>query len=185
MWERLNKELDVTAEMATARDNRARETLRSRGWSGEDLVDHSGEDGGGQNLVSWVEVTSRVFRVRGQKSVFIIRAWDIHPGAEAVREMENQPLVQTVARGSSQQARTTAKERSDQAKETEALKKENGDLRFRLQYEKDQMQKWFAIWDVERKERMSVVESVHEELDAEKEKGENLQRVGATPVLRE
>lgn len=127
--------------------------------------------------MSWVEVTSRVFRVRGQKSVFIIPAWDIHPGAEAVREVENQPLVQTVARGSSQQARTTAKERSDQAKETEALKKENEDLRFRLQYEKDQMQKWFAIWDVERKERMSAVELVHEELDAENEKWENLQRV--------
>ena len=41
IWERFNKELNVTAEMATARDNRAREVLRSRGWSGEDLVDHS------------------------------------------------------------------------------------------------------------------------------------------------
>lgn len=176
-WERLNEELDVTAEMIAAKDKRAGEKLRSRGWSGEDLIDGSGGYFAGENLVSWVEVTSRVFRVKGQESVFVIPAWDVHPGAEAVRKIESQPLVQTVARGGSQQASITAKERGDQRKETEALRKENDDLKYRLQYEKDQMQKWFDTWDVERKERMSAVESVHEELDAEKERWENMQRV--------
>lgn len=71
----------------------------------------------------------------------------------------------------------TAKERSDQRKENEALKNKNDDLKFRLQYERDQMQKWFEIWNVERKERMLAVELVHEELNAEKEKWENMQRV--------
>lgn len=185
MWERLNEELDVTAEIATARDDRAGEKLRSRGCSGEDLIDGFGEDIAGENLVSWVEVTSRVFRVRGQKSVFVIPAWDIHPGAEAVREIENRPLVQTVARGNGQQARMTAKKRRDQRKEIEALKKENEDLRFRLRYEQHQMQKWFEIWDVERKERMSAVELVHEELDAEKEKWKNMQRILETSGLEQ
>lgn len=146
MWERLNEELDVTAEMAAARDSRDGEKLRFRGWSGEDLIDGSGEGVAGKNPVSWVEIISRVFRLRSQKSVFIIPAWDINPGAEAVRKVENQPLVRTVARGNHQQARMTAKERSDQRKETEALK-ENEDLRFRLQHEQDQMQKCFAIWE--------------------------------------
>ncbi len=176
-WERLNEELDVTAEMAAARDERAGERLRCRGWGGEDLIDGSGGEIAGENLVSWVEVVSRVFRVKGQESVFVIPAWDLHPGAEAVRKIENQPLVQTVARGSNQDERMTAKERSDQRKETEALKKENADLRFRLQYEQDQMQRWFGMWDVERKERKAAVELVHEELGAEKEKWENMQRV--------
>lgn len=163
--------------MAAARDNRAGAKLRSRGWRAEDLIDGSGEDVAGENIVSWFVVTSRVFRVRGQQSVFVIPAWDIHPGAEAVRKNENEPLVQTVARGTSQRARTTAKERSDQRKKIEALKKENEDLRFRLQYEQDQMQKWFGIGDAEEKERMSAVKLMHEELDAEKEKWENMQRV--------
>ena len=176
-WERLNEELDVTAEMAAARDQRAGEKLRSRGWSAEDLIDGLGGETAGQNLVSWVEVTSRVFRVKGQESVFVIPAWDVHPGAEAVRKIENQPLVQTVARGDSQRGRMTAKERSDQRKEMEALKKENHDLKFRLQYEQDQMQKWFGIWEGEKKERMTAVELVHEELDAEKEKWEHMQRI--------
>ena len=184
-WERLNEELDVTAEMATARDKRAAEKLRSRGWSGEDLVDGLGGETAGENLVSWVEVTSRVFRVKGQESVFVIPAWDVHPGAEAVRKIESQPLVQTVARGNSQPGRMTAKERSDRRKEIEALKKENDDLKFRLQYEQDQMQKWFEIWDVEKKERMTAVERVHEELDAEKKKWENMQRVLAASGLEQ
>lgn len=39
------------------------------------------------------------------------------------------------------------------------------------------MQKWFQIWDVERRERIYAVQLVNEELDAEKEKWENMQRV--------
>lgn len=176
-WARLNEELDVTAEITAARDHRAGEKLRCRGRSEEDLIGGFEGDLGGKNLVSWVEVTSRVFRVKGQDRVFVIPAWDVHPGAEAVRKIENQPLVQTVARGTNQRARVTAKERNDQRKETDALKKEDDDIKFWLQYEQDEMQNWFQIWDVERRERISAVQLVNEELDAEKEKWENMQRV--------
>lgn len=124
----MNKELNVTAEITAARNHRAGEKLRCKGRSEEDLIGGFEGDLGGKNLVSWVEVTSRVFRVKGQDRVFVIPAWDVHPGAEAVRKIENQPLVQTVARGTNQRARMTAKERNDQRKETDALKKENDDL---------------------------------------------------------
>ncbi len=174
LWVRLNEDLDITAGMTAAKNRRAEEQLRPRGRSGQGLNRDTRCKSDGLNVVSWVEVTSRVFRVKGQESVYIIPAWDIHPGAEAVRRIENQPLVQTVARGSSRHARATAKERRDQRRETEALKKEIEDLKFRLQYEKDEMQEWFAIWEVERKERIAAAELVHEELQAEKEKWKNV-----------
>ena len=170
LWAQLNEELDITAQMAAAQEWRAGEQLRPRRWSGECLDGRVEDRGEGRDAVSWVEVTSRIFRVQGQESVFVIPAWDLHPGAEAVRKIENQPLVQTVTRGTNQLTRLTAKERKDRRKEIETLKKENDDLRSRLQYEKDQMQQWFGIWEAERKERM-------EELDAEKEKWESMQRV--------
>ena len=84
-------------------------------------------------MLSWVELTSRVFRVKGHESVVVIPAWDVHLEAEAVRKIGNQPLVQTVARGSSQRARMIVKERSDE-KDTKALKKAADDLGFRSQY---------------------------------------------------
>ncbi len=174
LWVRLNEDLDITAGMTAAKNRRAEEQLRPRGRSGQGLNRDTRCKSDGLNVVSWVEVTSRVFRVKGQESVFIIPAWDIHPGAEAVRRIENQPLVQTVARGSSRHPRATAKQRRDQRRETEALKKEIEDLKFRLQYEKDEMQEWFAIWEVERKERIAAAELVHEELQAEKEKWKNV-----------
>ena len=94
-----------------------------------------------RDVVSWVELTSRTFRVKGQKSVFVILAREIHPGAEAVRKIESQPFVQTVVRGkSSQQARVTVKEGSDGRNDTEALEEIDG-LKFRLQNGKDRMQK--------------------------------------------
>lgn len=88
-------------------------------------------------MLSLVEVTSRVFRVKGHESVVVIPAWVVQVDAEAVRKIENQPLVQTVARGSSQRARMIVKERSDERKDTEALKKANDDLGFRSQYKQD------------------------------------------------
>ena len=176
LWVRLNEDLNVAAEMTGARNRRADERLRPRRCS-NDKLNEVGSKGDWLGAVSWVEVTSRVFRVEGQESVFVIPAWGIHPGAEAVRKIENQPLVQTVARGSSQHAKRTAKEKSGQRMEIEALKKENDDLKFRLQCEEDELQDWFAIWDVERKERMSAVKLVHEELDAEKKKCVKMQRI--------
>ena len=84
-----------------------------------DDVEYKGDE---RDVVSRVEVTSRVFRVRGQESVFIIPAWEIHPGAEAVQRIESQPFVQTVVRGkSSQQARVTVNERIDGRNGMEAL----------------------------------------------------------------
>ena len=122
------------------------------GWTGScgaedgvarDLVkDDVEKKGDERDVASWVEGTSRVFRVRGQESVFVIPAWDMHPGAEAVRRSESLPFVQTVVRGkSSQQARLTVKERSDGRNDTEALKEEIDGMKCRLQYGQDPMQK--------------------------------------------
>ena len=162
--------------MTDARNKRADERLRPRRWRGNDLNKVRGE-GNRLGAVSWVEVTSRVFRVKGQESVFVIPAWDIHPGARAVGNLEDQPLVQTIARESIQNERMTAKEKRSQRIEIETLMKQIGDLKLRLQCEKNEMQNWFAIWDVERKEKMSAVKLAHEELDAEKEKWVKMQQV--------
>ena len=106
-----------------------------------DDVENKGDE---RDVASWVEVTSRVFRVRGQESVFVIPAWDMHPGAEAVRKSESQPFVQTVVRGkSSQQAILTVKERSDGRNDTEALKEEIDGLKYRLQLDKVQYRKFY------------------------------------------
>lgn len=48
------------------------------------------------NVVSWVETTARLYRVRGHETVFVIPAWDMHPGAKAVREVERGPLFMSV-----------------------------------------------------------------------------------------
>ena len=177
LWERLHKDLDIAAEMNAAKDRRAHERLRPRGRCCEDLIGKPRCMDDELNTVSWVEVTSRVFRVRGQETVFIIPAWNIHPGAGAVKAIENEPLVQTVARGTNQQAQVTAKERSDQRREIEALKKEIDDLKFRLQYEKNQMRGWFADWGVERKKRLSAEKLAYVKLEAEKEKWKNMRQI--------
>ena len=54
-------------------------------------------ESGGLDTVSWVEVASRVFRVK----IFVVPARNI-PGAEAVREIESKPLAQPVGKGDSQ-----------------------------------------------------------------------------------
>ena len=108
----------------------------AKDWNNDD-VECVGDE---QDIVSWVEVRVVSFRVKGQQSVFVLPAWDIHLKAKAVREIRNQPFVQTVVRGkSSQQARETVKERSDARNDTDTLKGENNSRQLRLQYGKDRM----------------------------------------------
>lgn len=58
------------------------------------------------DVVSWVETTARLYRVRGQETVFVIPAWDMHSGAEAVRAVERGPLVTTLPKARSSGAGT-------------------------------------------------------------------------------
>lgn len=88
LWATLNADLNISADIIAAKERRADEQLRPRGWSGEDSNDRRGRRGHEQDVMSWVEVTSRVFRVKGQGSVFVIPAWNVHPGAEAVRRIK-------------------------------------------------------------------------------------------------
>ena len=118
---RLKVELDKTAGVSAAKDRRANGQLRPRGWSSEDLDNKDERKGDGWDVVSWIEVTSRVFQIKAQENVFVIPAWDMHPGAKAVRKLESQPLVQTVVRKTnSLQARVMVRERRDRREETQA-----------------------------------------------------------------
>lgn len=51
--------------------------------------DGNGDDGSGGAGVTWIECTSRLYRLNSHpETVFVIPAWDVLPGAEAVRRVE-------------------------------------------------------------------------------------------------
>jgi hypothetical protein len=55
----------------------------------DDINDYNNDP----NIVSWIETTARLYRVRGHETVFVIPAWDLNPEADAVREIERGPLI--------------------------------------------------------------------------------------------
>ncbi len=61
----------------------------------QSFVDNT-NDYNDQNIVSWIETTARLYRVRGHETVFVIPAWDLNPEADAVREIERGPLLMGV-----------------------------------------------------------------------------------------
>lgn len=51
------------------------------------------------NITSWIECTSRIYRVRGRETLYVVQAWDLRPGGEKVRAVEQGPLVLSVPVG--------------------------------------------------------------------------------------
>ncbi|KAI9869565.1 MAG: hypothetical protein M1830_005384 [Pleopsidium flavum] len=65
--------------------------------------------------VASIDVTSRLYRIPGSRTIFVLPAYGIHPGTEGTREMESRPLIQTVVRPEVG-VRTTAQGRRDAAR---------------------------------------------------------------------
>jgi len=135
----------------------ARKTGNGGRKGGGDQMGVHGRTGMGReglkDVVAWVEVTSRVFRVMGQDRVFLIPAWDIKPGADAVRKIDETPQIRTVyKRVPAEEGGGTAKQRSIRRKfeRVEGFEKEIEKLRGKLAYEQDSRQKWVQEMDKER-----------------------------------
>lgn len=103
LWLRITEALSISAEEAIDREiNTGVGMVRgsglfettSAGTESDSETDQEQARYG--NVVSWVETTARLYRVRGHETVFVIPAWDMHPGAKAVREVERGPLVMSV-----------------------------------------------------------------------------------------
>lgn len=100
LWLRITEALSISAEEAINRgiDNDVG-TVRGSGpfettSAGADFdLEADQEQARYGDIVSWVETTARLYRVRGHETVFVIPAWNMHEGAEAVREVERGPLV--------------------------------------------------------------------------------------------
>jgi len=143
----------------------ARKTGNGGRKGGGDQMGVHGRTGMGReglkDVVAWVEVTSRVFRVTGQDRVFLIPAWDIKPGADAVRKIEETPQIRTVyMRVPAEEGGGTAKQRSIRRKfeMVEGFEKEIEKLREKLAYEQDSRQKWVQEMDKERKKKNEEIE---------------------------
>lgn len=101
LWLGITEALSISAEEAIDREiaTGARMvrgsgpfTTTAGAGAGSNLAT-GGEQASYGNIVSWVETTARLYRVRGHETVFVIPAWDMHPGSEAVRAVEQGPLV--------------------------------------------------------------------------------------------
>ena len=106
----LHTELDTSEDIAVKREQRARargltaHSLRqgSRQWqrasdgSMQTQVGGDDEPRVPDNIVAWIECSSRIYRVQGSEIFFVVPAWDIRPGVDKVREIEETPLVVTV-----------------------------------------------------------------------------------------
>jgi hypothetical protein len=69
-----------------------------RDGGGEGVEDGDGGDGNGNGLargVVWVDVKTRYMRLagRGKGTVFVLPAWEHHPGVGFTRELEGKPTV--------------------------------------------------------------------------------------------
>ena len=87
LYDVLKEKLDDKEKELTAEQSISRLTLGA---------DYRGAP---RNVVVWVEVSSRIFRVQGHQTLFMIPGHGIHPNATATTEMEQKPLVQTLPRG--------------------------------------------------------------------------------------
>ena len=98
LWNQLHDELDISETIATTREENARkrgfgaDSFRQRGpnEAPDDGVTISGD------ITAWIECTSRIYRVQGKQTLFVVPAWEIRPGVEKVRQVEETPLVVSV-----------------------------------------------------------------------------------------
>ncbi|KAH0534040.1 hypothetical protein FGG08_007356 [Glutinoglossum americanum] len=76
--------------------------------------------------IAWINVESRLYRVAGTQTIFIVPAYNIHPNLEFSKELERKPLVQVLSRWPDRQqaqelmeARATIVELSQKIKDLE------------------------------------------------------------------
>ena len=104
LFGRLQSELDAPEAIAVTREQRARRRgfaaeglrYRSKHRPSDDSTIDIQENWIPDNVVAWIECTSRIYRCQGDERLFVIPAWDIRPGAEAVRKIEREPLLISV-----------------------------------------------------------------------------------------
>lgn len=100
LWARLHEELSVQEGQDWDERNEAREErehgrgVQRRGW--EDFGASEAADYDETKVVTWIETTSRLYRIRGHETIFVIPGFGLHPGAPAVHRVERTPLVQSV-----------------------------------------------------------------------------------------
>ena len=92
LWERLNEELAAREQGNEARERDRARTLRGGKVRGEPSEGHVLQP------VTYMDVQSRIYRVKGCQSLFVIPAFDIHPDTEGTRRVEAKGMVQTVVR---------------------------------------------------------------------------------------
>lgn len=100
LWERLHEELSVQeGENAEESEHEREEREQGRGVQGRGWSDFGASDADGlgeTNVVTWIETPSRLYRIRGHDTIFVIPGFGLHPGAPAVHRVERTPLVQTM-----------------------------------------------------------------------------------------
>ena len=94
LWDEIIATLDGRRRAMDAQEasRTAKAFLRGNGPFGTD----GPEDGDDENIVSWIETKSRLYRIRGHETVFVIPAFGLNPEADAVREIERGSLVKTI-----------------------------------------------------------------------------------------
>lgn len=154
LWARLHDELsaregDDREERAHERDERAQgRGVQGAGWG--DFSTTPGDDARETNVVAWIETPSRLYRIRGHDTIFVIPGFGLHPGAPAVHRVERTPLVQTVPErrahvgGGTAWERDVAARASAQAARIAALDAHVARLRRELEAEKIDRQRLAA-----------------------------------------
>lgn len=100
LWARLHEELSVQEgenEQEQEHEREEREQgrgVQERGWG--DFGAAEADGAGETKVVTWIETMSRLYRIRGHETIFVIPGFGLHPGAPAVHRVERTPLVQTM-----------------------------------------------------------------------------------------
>ena len=94
LWERLNEELAAREQGLEARERERARTLRG----GKVRGGQQPSEGSVLQPVTHMDVQSRIYRVKGCQSLFIIPAFDLHPDTGGTRRVEAKGVVQTVVR---------------------------------------------------------------------------------------
>lgn len=153
LWLRITEALSISAEEAIDREIdtgagmvRGSGPFQTSTGTDPDPATNQEEQVRYGDVVSWVETTARLYRVRGHETVFVIPAWDMHPGVEAVRAVERGPLVMSLPKvrnsgaGTADEWRTvgvSAHEREAEA-ETTRLMEEIASLKRSLEEVRDE-----------------------------------------------
>lgn len=117
LWSNINDELDLSETHSITRSENARKrgfyplggNVRVRRPANEQSGEGQNEGEEKEelgNVTSWIECTSRIYRVLGRETLYVVPAWDIRPGMRAVLEVESGPLVMSVPVAGTREGRT-------------------------------------------------------------------------------